>query len=764
MKTKFYFEAFMFSIAKLMLFFFIFLFLATQLFSANLLAFPISSNKLISSSKFLMKVNDEILVIPNFGEIRSQFAGGTGTSNDPYLIETANQLDMIRFYLGASFRLINNIDLNQPPWNQGEGWVPIGTISVPFTGSFDGDMFEISNLYINRPDNWYVGVFGFLTGAVVKNVFVSNTHVTGAVMVGSIGGKGNYGTLFENIHVNNATIFVTDRYSGGLIGGMDDCTVRRCSSSGSNTYVGSDWNFIGGLIGGVTSSTTNQGNLIEESFSKSKLFSSSHNSYGGLLGVTWVKTEIRNCYSRGSIIGNGDFVGGFLGEVGEGYSLNVSNNYSTTKVLSNASNVHGFIGFLREGNFDGNFWDYESSGQNYDPVATGKSSSQMKMEETFQNEGWNFNDIWTIDTFGIINQGYPFLKYELELYNNCTVPVSTSILSLTDSLCHIQWIVPNVGSFNCQLLWGLSGFNPSTEGFLVDSIPTQDYVLDSLLPNISYDVYIRSQCDTNEYSQWSNKFTFKTFELFRVSGGGSYCANVIPNQIFVSLSGSQTEMNYALLKDDVSYGDTLAGTNYPIQWSNLVSGTYKVKVFSDEASIYMIDSAIVIESQVPLVSFTIPDDTLCLSWNSYELSGGQPEGGIYTGFNVNSGVFYPPLAGLGVHNIYYTYTNELGCSVVVLDQVFVADCVSLGTISMDSFINVYPNPTLQKLRLSFSKQVTSVAKLSIYNDQGQIVFSKIYHEINMSDEIDVSNFLKGTYSIIIENNDSNLFRSKFVKL
>lgn len=44
------------------------------------------------------------------------------------------------------------------------------------------------------------------------------------------------------------------------------------------------------------------------------------------------------------------------------------------------------------------------------------------------------------------------------------------------------------------------------------------------------------------------------------------------------------------------------------------------------------------------------------------LRGGLPLGGTYSGTGVVNGVFYPGIAGEGVHNILYSYTNDMGCS------------------------------------------------------------------------------------------------------
>src|SRR5699024_8756635 len=54
----------------------------------------------------------------------ADFAGGDGTKENPYLIETPEQLDKVRDNLGAHYKLIADIDLGVAPYNEGEGWEP----------------------------------------------------------------------------------------------------------------------------------------------------------------------------------------------------------------------------------------------------------------------------------------------------------------------------------------------------------------------------------------------------------------------------------------------------------------------------------------------------------------------------------------------------------------------------------------------------------------------------------------------------------------
>jgi len=106
------------------------------------------------------------------------FCCGAGTKENPYLICTAAQLDSVRLFLDAHFKLANDIPLSDylssgaghEKWG-GAGWEPIGTAEDPFTGSLNGDGYKITGLWINRNSN-HIGLFGVIDGATIENVGV----------------------------------------------------------------------------------------------------------------------------------------------------------------------------------------------------------------------------------------------------------------------------------------------------------------------------------------------------------------------------------------------------------------------------------------------------------------------------------------------------------------------------------------------------------------------------------------------------------------
>jgi hypothetical protein len=64
--------------------------------------------------------------------------------------------------------------------------------------------------------------------------------------------------------------------------------------------------------------------------------------------------------------------------------------------------------------------------------------------------------------------------------------------------------------------------------------------------------------------------------------------------------------------------------------------------------------------QMPDVTLqTFPD--ACINDSSFILTGGSPPGGVYSGNGVLNGIFVLSVAGLGIHEITYTYLHNNGC-------------------------------------------------------------------------------------------------------
>ena len=262
------------------------------------------------------------------GTVTAQdYFGGNGSETFPYLIYTTGDLQT----LGATpadwdkhFRLITDLDMT------GKAMTPIGNDPTPFTGTFDGSEFAISNLTINLPTTDYVGLFGSIhctydTG--ISDLGLINANITGDYRVGGLVGEYHAGKI-SNCYVTGT---VNGRSNvGGLVGWAwggrtHNCYTNTTTSGGSrvgglmggnkgwikNCYAigivngGTEGDILGGLVGG------NYYGTIDDSYATGTV--SGDFTVGGLAGEN--TGHIHRCYATGTVrgsVGGGAFNAGGL--------------------------------------------------------------------------------------------------------------------------------------------------------------------------------------------------------------------------------------------------------------------------------------------------------------------------------------------------------------------------------------------------------------------------------------------------------------------
>ncbi len=282
-------------------------------------------------------------------------------------------------------------------WNGGEGFEPIGTRILRFSGSFDGQGYAIKNLYINRVAANDVGLFGYVSGsgapAAIRNVAIDNATIKGKGFTGAlVGYKDN--CLIYNCYSSGSVSAEAD-YAGGLLGWSQANTpITNCSSTCTVTgQLG-----IGGLVG------YNNNCLINNCYSTGPV---SANEYaGGLVGWSLAGTPISNCYSTSAVTGQN----GIGGLVGYNDNTPIIKSYSAGKVSVTENRVGSLIGALigwsTIATASDCFWDNNTSGQKISAGGTAKSTAYMKKRSTFVNAGWDFASVWGISD----NKTYPFFR------------------------------------------------------------------------------------------------------------------------------------------------------------------------------------------------------------------------------------------------------------------------------------------------------------------------------------------------------------------
>jgi hypothetical protein len=390
-------------------------------------------------------------------------------------------LDDIRGNLGGSYILMNDLDSTTAGYeelassraNEGKGWQPIGVYDELFAGSFDGQGYEIRDLFINRADESGVGLFGDVGSGVIKNIGVVNVTVTGNSSVGGLVGSST-GTVSNSYSagsvaggeyigglVGYSTGTVSDSYSvasvtgsesvGGLVGASTSTVSNSYSSTNVTGTSEQESSCLGGLVGintGNVSGSYSRGDVTgtgdQQSLSVGGLVglntgtvSNSHSSanvtgtgdqqslyVGGLVGIN--TGTVGNCYCRGNVIGTGKqkllCVGGLVGvNMGGGNDKGtVSNSYSSGNVIGEQQSLYvgGLVG-ASTGTVSNSFWDIETSGRTTSAGGTGKTTAQMKSVATFSGEVWNIVAVANPGTrnaayfWNIVDgQTYPFLSWQ----------------------------------------------------------------------------------------------------------------------------------------------------------------------------------------------------------------------------------------------------------------------------------------------------------------------------------------------------------------
>ena len=332
------------------------------------------------------------------------FSGGNGTAEDPYQIADWYYLDNVRNYLSSYFILTDDLDSNSIGYtelasataHEGKGWQPIA-VNDTFIGSFDGQGYEICDLFINRPDESQVGLFGVLGDAgTIENVGV-NGNVTGQGNVGGLVGK-NEGTVSNSYATGRV---IGDNNVGGLVGqDFNGSTVTDSYATGNVT---GDSN-VGGLVG------WNKNGAVNNSFATGRVIGTSN--VGGLVGKNSAASSIAatsNSYATGPVIGDSN-IGGLVGK--NDNTGSVTDSYSIGSVTG-SSNVGGLVGQGQPEDVTSSFWDTETSGQGSSDGGTGQTTAQMKEFDTFDGVEW---DITTIDNSGTRDTGYIWNIVDEEIY------------------------------------------------------------------------------------------------------------------------------------------------------------------------------------------------------------------------------------------------------------------------------------------------------------------------------------------------------------
>ncbi|MCM3633399.1 GLUG motif-containing protein [Paenibacillus camelliae] len=288
--------------------------------------------------------------------LEQEFAGGSGSKEDPWLILFPEHVSNIRNYEdqeGIYFKLAANIDLADYIASGEAG--AYGWSSIPsFSGHLDGAGYEISGLSGEQ------GLFDTVeAGATITNLAVVNVNLDSYQSNGSFA-KTLYGTIQDSFVSGSINVESSSGMVGGFVANLkgsgrierseNHATVQGGRNAGGiagnvedEGAIASSYNageiISSTIAGGLAGSITGLPRIaIEGSYNLANINSETYT--GGLVGLLQDAT-IHNSYNEGVVAGR-SFVGGLVG-----YSLNscvVQGSYNEGTVTGQLTSIGGLAG------------------------------------------------------------------------------------------------------------------------------------------------------------------------------------------------------------------------------------------------------------------------------------------------------------------------------------------------------------------------------------------------------------------------------------
>lgn len=339
------------------------------------------------------------------------FAVGAEETEEPIKIYTKEDLDNVKNNMSGSYVLMNDIVFDDSDYvkggdfyNSGMGWFPIGTLSTPFKGKFDGNNHAIKNLYINNPEGSYQGLFGLADNVEIKNLRMEDVNITGKNCVGAICGEMRYKSNIINC-ISKGSIKGNDTV-GGLLG-QHYIGQGGTGISNSINYSNVEANYsVGGICGKFQSSSDT--NIEINSCKNSGNVTANKSGAAGITAVSsagnWSANYIFCCYNTGNITAP-DKCSGIVCET---RGTTIKHCYTIGKITADTN----YSAIVSDGTYTTFCYYLDESIENPTKV-TGilKSEDQLRKQSTF--EQWDFENTWTISK----NKEYKYPELQALAFN-----------------------------------------------------------------------------------------------------------------------------------------------------------------------------------------------------------------------------------------------------------------------------------------------------------------------------------------------------------
>ena len=263
------------------------------------------------------------VLVPAYGQTFlpafSNFGGGSGAENDPFLITNLEQFNNLRTLpavpvgnttANRHFRLTTDLDLSSEA--SGEGWVPINVTHI----TLDGNGHTIRNLTINRQNAQNQGLFGVASRVNLSDLTVRDASIVVGASASNQTSSGIVAGNFSSATVTNLTVHGTVRAADGaiaeMIGGVFGVVVSTTITQLTTDVEVHGTTRIGGVAGHFQSSVALNHGRIRATLSATGL------EAGGVAGLGAI-SQVLDTVTDVDITAHGRMGGVF----GEGHSYTI---------------------------------------------------------------------------------------------------------------------------------------------------------------------------------------------------------------------------------------------------------------------------------------------------------------------------------------------------------------------------------------------------------------------------------------------------------
>ena len=333
---------------------------------------------------------------------------GSGTVEDPYLIDSYIDLISIGIDLEAHYKMTGDVVVpdDLPIY-------PIGDIEHPFKGTFEGDGHTISQ-WTKTTTLSNIGIFAATEGATIENVNISNSNIkqtksTSKNVAGLVGlDKG--GSTFRNISVTGSI-----------------------SNKGENT---------GSLVG-----ETKGGSTFENMYLNTTMIAG---EYAGALVGTSQNSVIKDILINGTIVAD-DYAGSIAGFDD---ASSIYTTYTVGKVFTNSTKNYGMFGaYTATGAVNTYYFPYHNG---YTSSTRGTAINNGDIHKQSSYEGFDFTNVWKLNSHGM-----PILRRYESMEND--IDLNELEYNFDYNGSYREFTIPKTGIYNIEL-WGAEGGNNGYAG------------------------------------------------------------------------------------------------------------------------------------------------------------------------------------------------------------------------------------------------------------------------------------------------------------